>query len=87
MKKKIGNKVHELKCWMPYFEAIYTYIKLFEIRKNDRDYKIGDSLILKEWDDIMLRYTGRECERLITYILEDAPLFGLQKGFVILSIK
>lgn len=39
---------HELKLVQPFFNDVFTGKKKFEIRKNDRDFKIGDELILKE---------------------------------------
>ena len=58
---------HELKCWPEYFEQILTGYKTFEVRKNDRDYKVGDELFLREWDYLKMEYTGRELKMLITY--------------------
>jgi len=56
--------IHELKTWPEYFEEILTGKKTFEVRKNDRDYKVGDTLILKEFKligiDDKLNYTGRQ---------------------------
>jgi hypothetical protein len=40
---------HELKTINPFFTDIMKKVKNFEIRKNDRDFKIGDILVLKEF--------------------------------------
>ena len=37
-------KIHKLKLNAKYYEDSERGIKTFEIRKNDRDYKIGDVL-------------------------------------------
>lgn len=42
--------VHKLKLFPEYFDAVANGIKTFEIRKNDRDYKVGDTLHLYEFD-------------------------------------
>lgn len=89
--------IHELKIIPQYFEAVVKGIKTFELRKNDRDYKVGDTLLLKEWNigEIDLTgpepivtqeqgYTGREVERKIAYILQGGR-YGLHKNFVILA--
>lgn len=39
---------HELKIQPKYFRAILDGKKNFEIRKNDRGYKVGDKVVLKE---------------------------------------
>lgn len=42
------TRIHELKCYSEYFSRIQSGQKTFEIRKNDRDYQVGDILILTE---------------------------------------
>lgn len=42
--------IHELKILHEYFEAVTSGRKQFEIRKNDRGFKVGDQLILCEHD-------------------------------------
>lgn len=42
--------VHELKTWPYYFEEVWNGTKTFEVRKNDRDFRVGDTLILQEYD-------------------------------------
>lgn len=75
---------HELKTLPEYFNEVYNENKAFEIRKADRPFSVGDRLRLREFYNG--QYTGRECNRRITYILKDAPEFGLKSGFVILSL-
>ncbi|EKE9396609.1 DUF3850 domain-containing protein, partial [Listeria monocytogenes] len=45
------SEVHELKILPEYYEDIVAGRKTFEIRKNDRDFQVGDYLILKEFKD------------------------------------
>lgn len=78
--------IHELKTWREYFIAVFSGIKNFELRKNDRDYKIGDELLLKEYDHIKEEYTGRILHRRIDYILHGGQ-FWLEKGYVILGLS
>jgi len=76
---------HELKIPPQYFEEVWNETKTFELREDDRNYKVGDTLRLLEFD--YGTYTGRECNRTISYILRNVEQYGLKKGFVILAMK
>lgn len=82
--------VHELKVWPEFFDALWAGTKKFELRKNDRNYKQGDLLRLREWSQSG-GYTGREESRRVTYLLSgDDPtgnLFGVRQGFVCMSLE
>jgi len=83
---------HELKSWPEYFEPILNGAKTFELRNNDRDFHVFDRLWLREWEPKTKNYTGRECFRDVTYVLEGIgpgciePHKGLLRGYVILSL-
>lgn len=63
-------KTHHLKTWPEYFQAVRSGAKTFEARKDDRDYQVGDTIVLKEYDpDGEGRYTGEQEVRVVTYIL------------------
>lgn len=88
------NNVHTLKTDPEVFQAVWEGKKTFEIRYNDRDYQVGDTLILKETqytgqqmkNGMPIIFTGRNYSTAITHILK-GPLYGLQDGWVILSIE
>jgi hypothetical protein len=82
---------HSLKSWPGEFEAVRTGVKTHEVRCNDRDFKLGDFLILEEWvpvgDDCTEgRFTGRSVLRTITYITPGGS-WGLGEKICVLSIK
>jgi ASC-1-like (ASCH) protein len=79
--------IYELKTWPEYFEEVFMGHKTFEVRKADRQFAKGDTLILKEWDVNTGQYTGREMARTITYILEGGQIAGIDVGFVAMSIQ
>lgn len=74
---------HELKAYPKYFQETIEGNKPFEIRKNDRNFQVGDVLILKEWDNI--KYSGREIGAVVRYVLRD--FIGLQEGYVALGLQ
>lgn len=73
---------HDLKTLPEYFEAVISGKKNFELRKNDRDYKVGDMFALREWEPEK-GYTGRDYVQSIGYILKDCPEYGLMDGYII----
>lgn len=71
---------HFLKINTKYFEDILSGKKNFEIRNNDRDFKVDDTIILQEITDDR-KYTSREINGIITYITD----FEQKDGFVVFS--
>lgn len=78
--------IHEIKCWSEYFHEIISGNKTFELRKNDRDFKVGDVLHLREYNPERKYFTDRSAMFEVKYILHGGQ-FGLEEGYVIMSIK
>lgn len=76
---------HDLKILPQYFQAVWDDRKRCELRKDDRGYRVGDIICLREWDGE--KYTGSALLVEITHILRNCPEYGLAEGFCILSIK
>jgi len=76
--------IHELKTWCEYYQEVFMGHKTFEVRKNDREFKRGDILILREWDNVKGEYTGRQLARNVTYILHGGS-FGLDADTVVMG--
>jgi len=76
--------VHELKCWPNHFAAVRRGDKAFEIRRNDRDFAVGDQILLREYSPADAAYTGQIELRLITYLLSEED-FGVVHGFVVIG--
>lgn len=47
---------HELKIWPQYYCRVADGSKTFEVRKNDRGFQPGDTVILKEYDPAEIDY-------------------------------
>ena len=71
------KRIHLLKIEDEYLKAIKDGIKTFELRKNDRDYQVGDLIKFSKDKDIYR----------ITYILKDVKEYGLDKEYCILGIE
>lgn len=88
-----GPVVHELKCWPQLFEAIKEDRKRHDLRRaDDREFRVGDLLKLREFDPQSERYTGREQTVRITYITSTEHPCALSESaidpnFCILSIS
>jgi collagenase-like PrtC family protease len=81
-------KHHKLKCWPDYFDAVVTGEKKVELRKDDRNYQVGDILDLVEYSQETGKYSGRVCQCLVTHIVRgQSSLKWLQPGIVALSIQ
>lgn len=76
---------HELKVWADFFPALIDGSKNFEIRKDDRGFRVGDTLLLREYLPKAKRHTGREVVKKVTYILS-GPMWGITENFVIMSL-
>jgi hypothetical protein len=75
---------HHLKTWQVPFDALWDGSKTFEVRRNDRDFKVGDTLTLQEWFVDHVRWGERIIDARISYILHGG--FGLEPGFCCLSL-
>jgi len=88
--KNSNEKVHELKIHPERFNDIIAGRKKFELRKNDRDFKLFQLLKLREWDPKTKKYSGAGCTVRITYIVvgdaETKKMFGLMPGYVAMGI-
>ena len=78
--------VHELKTWPEFFKSVANGDKTFEIRRDDRDFRVGDLLLLREWDPVTSSYSGRELHRQIKYMTERGNPW-VKEGFVVLGLR
>ena len=85
--EQTNPKEHFIKTWPEYFEKQLIGDKLFEVRKDDRSYQVGDIFVSEEYDVRKNEYTGRGKRFTITYVLRDVEMFGLKAGLCILQLK
>lgn len=74
---------HTIKIRTEYYDAVLAGRKKFELRRDDRFFREGDSVILEEWNAPEEKYTGRWQQVEISYVLRGCPEYGLMPGFCI----
>jgi hypothetical protein len=90
-------KFHPLKCWPGPFTAMMLGDKTCEYRKNDRDFQVGDVLVLEEYCPEVpglemknVGYTGRRLYVRATHIVglmpQERTAFGIPEGYVVMSV-
>lgn len=77
------TKTHDLKLLPVYFHEVVLGKKTFEIRLNDRDFKVGDKIVLREFTGVECEYTGEFVEGEILFITD----FMQAPGYVVFSFK
>lgn len=95
--RNMANRRHEVKSWIDFFQPVFNGQKRFELRRNDRDYAVGDLLVLKEYNVAAHEYTGRSCVKRIAYVFSPhtnpatmerlPPTWGLEPGYCILGLE
>jgi hypothetical protein len=82
-------KLHELKIISCFSDAIYKGNKTFELRWNDRDYRIGDHVQFSNIDIKTMmpkHHPINDCKYEITYIFDSRGKV-LPNDYIIFSIR
>jgi len=88
------GKIHYLKIDREHFDRIMKDRVSYQLRFNDRDYRVGDMAVLSETvfsaremsEGAALKYTGRKLGIVIDSIL-GAGVKGLVRGYVIFGFS
>ena len=93
----MAEAIHELKTTKVPFQATWEGKKNYEVRKNDRNFKVGDILVLVEvdtrrvggcacgnWQKDEMYRTGRAITCRVTYITTGN---GLTQEHIVMGIK
>lgn len=98
--KDAPAREHHLKVVDPYYRPLATDEKTFEVRKDDRDFQVGDVLHLHWWhpesctDDCPASeyatcpaYVGSSRTKRVTFVYSGDPRFGgIEPGHVVLGL-
>lgn len=84
MKEIKEVKCHNVKMLPRYFHQVERGNKTFEIRKDDREYKEGDFIVLHEHDNRVggNGYSGRNITKRIGFVTG----YEQQEGYVVFSL-
>lgn len=83
--KKRVPQHHKMKILPEYFCKVCAGQKNFEIRRDDRDIQVGDTVVLLEWHP-ETGFAGAMTRPLhISYVLRNVPYHGLQEDYCIFS--
>lgn len=80
-KKTNGVEVHFIKSWPEFFSQTLAGNKNFEIRFNDRNFQIGDTIVIEEFCNDTQAYSGRRAVAEVTCVID----FQQKKGFVVIG--
>jgi Domain of unknown function (DUF3850) len=88
---------HELKTVQPFFEMVWSGEKTFEVRFDDRNFKVGDRLALLEFDPVAefefapnvedAPRTCRKVEANVERIFNSLEFPGLREGYVVIFLS
>lgn len=86
---------HIVRSWTHLYQPMAAGLKTHDLRLNDRDYQVGDRLLMQEYDPAKGALTGQETLVEITYITGRdeghnpcaVSSVVLHPDYVILSIK
>lgn len=81
----MSGREHELKCWPEFYKAIESGEKTFEIREDDRCFRAGDILWLREWSPVSESYSNKSCRMEVTYLLAGQP--WLPEDYVCMALR
>jgi hypothetical protein len=79
-------QTHDLKVCTPFWEDLYNRRKTFDVRKDERDFREGDKLRLREWDPETDDYTGQWATFEVSYKL-DGGSRGIEDGYCVLGVR
>lgn len=82
----ISRKEHKIKIKKRYYDAVLKGEKTFEIRKNDRDYNVGDIInFIPIADDCDMILPHNQTSYKVTYVFHGGE-YGLEEGYCVFGI-
>lgn len=79
--------VHTYVSNLSEFIAVTNGIKTADIKKEEKPYSPGDTIVFQEYDDEKKVFTGNELSAAVTNVTRSTRTNGLKNGFVMIEIK
>lgn len=76
--------IHDIKIHEQFFDDVQSGAKKSELRHDDRNYKTGDMLMIREYNPLIDSYTERVIMAVITHIYRGP---NLPNDYAILSLR
>lgn len=91
-RRGMAATTHVLKSRPYLFQPMVDGNKVHDMRRADRDFAVGDRVILREHEHVTDTYTGRKLNGRITYVTSETNPCALSteamgEGYVVLSIR
>lgn len=76
---------HSLKIWPTFFEDVASGVMPFTVRRADRDFQEGDTLVLHEFDPAGDgAYSGLLVRKRVSFVGRNIQ--GVEPGYVVLGL-
>lgn len=76
---------HTVRAHPDSFQPMWDGLQTFDVRENDRDYKVDDSYQVMEFDPAVEKYTGRMLGASLSFILQGK--YGLPPNIVVMTLS
>lgn len=86
LERCIGPRVHHLKTDPEPFAEVKAGKKRYEVRRFDRDFRVGDRLVLTEFDRTTKKYSGDNIVVMVVHILPPGA-YGLPEDVGVMGIE
>lgn len=82
------RREHELKVSLAYWHPLANGEKPFEVRRDDRGFQRGDTLLLRCWNPTFNCHESayEPVRKRISYILTGGQ-FGIEPGYVVMGLQ
>lgn len=86
LERSLGPCVHNLKTDPEPFAEVKAGRKRYEVRRFDRDYRVGDRLVLQEFDRTTKKYSGDSVVVVVVHILSPGS-YGMPEDVGVMGIE